>query len=84
MPGNENEPYWFSAKGFGWGWGLPMVWQGWVVYAVFLVLCAVVVVAFPPASRPELFAGCIIFLALLLVGVCWLKGEPPKWRWGGK
>jgi len=22
-------------------------------------------------------------LSLLLVGICWLKGEPPRWRWGG-
>jgi amino acid transporter len=80
----ENEPYWFSSKVFGFGWGLPTAWQGWVVYAIFLVLCAVVAVAFPPSSRPDIFAACILFLAVLLVGVCWLKGEPPRWRWGGK
>ena len=27
--------YWFPAKRYGWGWGLPVRWQGWVVMAVF-------------------------------------------------
>ncbi|HTS17465.1 MAG TPA: hypothetical protein VMP11_07825 [Verrucomicrobiae bacterium] len=22
---------WFRAKRYGWGWGLPCAWQGWVV-----------------------------------------------------
>lgn len=50
--------YWFRAKRYGWGWGLPTAWQGWVVMA--------------------------LFSCLLLVAVCWAKGEPPRWRWGGK
>jgi hypothetical protein len=37
--------YWFPAKRYGWGWGIPSSWQGWLVF--------------------------------------WLKGEPPRWRWGG-
>ena len=31
-------PYWFPAKRYGWGWGPPRVWQGWVVMAVFAIL----------------------------------------------
>ncbi len=23
--------YWFPAKRYGWGWGIPNVWQGWLV-----------------------------------------------------
>ncbi len=34
-----NHPtYWFPAKRYGWGWGLPSVWQGWVVMGIFAVL----------------------------------------------
>jgi hypothetical protein len=25
--------YWFPAKRYGWGWGLPVTWQGWAVLA---------------------------------------------------
>ena len=33
--------YWFPAKRYGWGWGLPSVWQGWVVMGIFAVLLLV-------------------------------------------
>jgi hypothetical protein len=30
----EQSPrYWFAAKRYGYGWGLPLTWQGWLVYA---------------------------------------------------
>jgi hypothetical protein len=74
--------YWFPAKRYGWGWGLPLVWQGWVVLAVF-VLLIVAGAAFLLPSRGQLcFYGYVAVLVLVLVAVCWLKGEPPRWRWG--
>jgi hypothetical protein len=30
--------YWFPAKRYGWGWGFPVTWQGWLALAVFLGL----------------------------------------------
>lgn len=32
--------YWFPAKTFGWGWGLPRTWQGWVVFLVYLLVAS--------------------------------------------
>lgn len=32
--------YWFPAKQYGWGWGLPNAWQGWAVLAGFGLLLA--------------------------------------------
>ncbi len=32
----SRQPYWFPAKTYGWGWGLPVTWQGWVVTAATL------------------------------------------------
>jgi hypothetical protein len=29
---------WFPAKRYGWGWGLPVAWQGWVVLLAWLAL----------------------------------------------
>lgn len=29
MPNGKS--YWFPAKRYGWGWGPPATWQGWVV-----------------------------------------------------
>ena len=34
----DKRTYWFRAKEYGWGWGLPLTWQGWVVFAAFFLL----------------------------------------------
>ena len=75
------EAYWFQARRFGWGWGLPLRWEGWVVYGVF----AVAVVAGPflvsPIKKPVAFHLYLLLVIAALFLVCWLKGEPPRWRW---
>ena len=30
------------------------------------------------------FIAYVFVLTLLLIAVCWVKGEPPRWRWGGR
>lgn len=74
--------YWFPAKRYGWGWGPPATWQGWVVIAVFVVLVLLGLPLFPPER--ELPALLLYFLVLngALFAVCWRTGEPPRWRWG--
>jgi hypothetical protein len=74
--------YWFPAKRYGWGWGPPVTWQGWLVMAVFIGLLVASAVAFPPNRAPGIFIICVVALSALLSLVCWLKGEPPRWRWG--
>jgi len=75
--------YWFRAKKYGWGWGLPLKWQGWVVLAGFFVLLAVGNVWLLSSTKsPALFLGYVLVLTTTLVGICYAKGEPPKWRWG--
>ena len=81
---SESKKFWFPAKRYGWGWGLPTVWQGWAVLVSFAVLLAVGALVFPPGHRQAAFIVYSTLLALLLVAVCWAKGEPPKWRWGGE
>ena len=82
MPQDQN--YWFPAKRYGWGWGIPVTWQGWVVFAAFLVLLIAGVVIVPPQRQPIEFIGYVVILSLVLTGICWWKGEPPRWRWGGE
>ena len=76
--------YWFPAKTFGWGWGLPCAWQGWVVFLSFLALVGLAAMRFPPATEEAGFTVCLMILIALFVLICWLKGEPPRWRWGGR
>jgi len=74
--------YWFPAKKFGWGWGIPDTWQGWIVLAIFFILLLARVFLFPPATGLIPFLAYVTSLSLGLIAVCWLKGEPPRWRWG--
>jgi hypothetical protein len=43
----ENK-YWFPAKRYGYGWGIPNSWQGWVVLVAFVALSVVGSFVFPP------------------------------------
>ena len=74
--------YWFRAKRYGWGWGLPSSWRGWGVLGAFAALSAAAFFAFPPNEKPGALFACIAALTVLLILICWLKGEPPRWRWG--
>jgi hypothetical protein len=74
--------YWFPAKRYGWGWGPSATWQGWSVLAAFVGLLVVGALVLPPNRSLPIFLGYAALLAVALVAVCWLKGEPPRWRWG--
>ena len=75
--------YWFPAKRYGWGWGFPITWQGWAIFVAFLVLLAVGAAVIPKQSLAGFIAYAVVLIALF-AGVCWWKGEPPRWRWGGE
>lgn len=80
----SHDKFWFPAKKYGYGWGLPCTWQGWavlVVYGVFLIAGRYVLKAYGSTSYFILYF-CI--LSVLLIGIVILKGEKPRWRWGDK
>ena len=74
--------YWFPAKRFGWGWSLPITWQGWLVFLVYIALITAALI-FKPEEKLLLYLF-IVVITVMLIAVCWVKGEPPKWRWGKK
>ena len=76
--------YWFAAKRFGWGWGLPATWQGWCVLLVFLALVVIdAVFVLPRYGRIDFYAVLLVFGVGLMI-VCWSTGAPPHWRRGGE
>jgi hypothetical protein len=81
MSDRPTKEIWFPAKRYGWGWGLPCRWQGWVVLGVWVLLLALSACWLLPRHF-RLFQGAVWGLAGLLVAVCWWKGEKPRWRWG--
>jgi len=74
--------YWFPAKRFGWGWGLPIRWQGWVALAIYVAIVIAGAIEFPPARNTSAFAAVVLLSSFLFGLVCWWKGEPARWRWG--
>ena len=78
----EESPYWFPAKRYGWGWGAPSAWQGWVVLLAFVALLSTSAFLFPPGVNTLGLVACTVVLCVALLAVCLLKGEPPAWRWG--
>ena len=81
---NNKNQYWFRAKQYGWGWGLPNTWHGWVVLALFSAMVALIVYFFPPATNLVFFSVGIAIASASLIAVCYVTGEPTKWRWGKK
>ena len=78
----EDTRYWFRAKKYGWGWGTPRVWQGWAVLVVFLLLTVAGIALFPPERHLMALMTYHLVCCAALIGVCYAKGGPPKWRWG--
>jgi CHASE2 domain-containing sensor protein len=69
------ERYWFRAKRHGLGWGLPCSWQGWAFFLAWLATLVMVAISLMP-RRPFLFALTLGAMTLILVAVCYIKGEP--------
>jgi hypothetical protein len=81
MSSPNDHSIWFPAKRYGWGWGLPVAWQGWVVLIGWIVVLTLV--------TPILlihtvlgFIAFVFFMSVLLIAICYAKGETPEWRWG--
>jgi hypothetical protein len=78
----DKTKYWFPAKRYGWGWGLPNCWQGWVVYGVWAA-CLAAGAALLVKDHLGIFIGYTMVLTAIFIIIVVRKGEPPRWRWGG-
>lgn len=78
---DENRRYWFPAKRYGWGWGFPTRWQGWIVMVVWTAGIIVGSLKIAPMNT-TIFLGFMVIMVVVLIGICYATGEPPRWRWG--
>jgi hypothetical protein len=53
-----------------------------VVLAAFAALAVAGFFLFPPNEKPGALFVYFAALTAVLIAICWLKGEPPRWRWG--
>jgi hypothetical protein len=79
MPTNQNK-IWFRAKTYGWG--LPCSWQGWVVMVGFLTLVCGGAFLIESEISLGVWITSVVILTAILIIICFLKGEKPRWRWG--
>lgn len=82
---NSDRDFWFPVKTYGWGWGLPVKWQGWLVLAAYFVLLFGGIAWFTARKSVLALPVYAAVVTTILVVIVYIKGErPAKWRWGGK
>ena len=74
----SDDPEWFAPKRYGFGSGLPIAWQGWVVLGAYMA--AVTSLSFYLQDRPIQLAGAVIPLTVVLMVIC-AKTTRGGWRW---
>jgi len=72
---------WFRPRRYGLGSGLPIAWQGWVVFALFVAAVPTSLV-FAPKPLNLVLVG-IAVAALAVVSAAKTEGGW-RWRWGRK
>lgn len=79
--------YWFKRKLYGWGW-TPVRWQGWLAVGLYIASIFYLLRGLEDSSAysaNDVIVGMVIpvvILTTLLILVCFLKGERPRWQWG--
>lgn len=79
----DEKKYWFPARRYGWGWGAPSTWQGWVALLIYVALMVGGILIWSPVAEGLMYGIYAVLVSLVFVAVCWITGEPPRWRWGG-
>lgn len=82
---NKQNKLWFVSKKYGWGW-TPVTWQGWALVILYVALVAglsfFIGDGFESRAGTTTFVFIVFLLTILLMVVCYAKGETPRWRWG--
>ncbi len=77
--------FWFRRKTYGWGW-TPANIKGWAVVIVFFFIIIGIPVYWLSLGTFDVvpYVALVVFMNILLILLCWFKGEKPKWQWGNK
>lgn len=85
----EKKPtYWFKRRRYGWGW-TPVTAAGWITVLIYLVIIVTAALYLLPEKpeQPSLLSLVTFLLVLLAmtffaIGISYVKGPVPRWRWG--
>ena len=78
--------YWFRRKLYGWGW-TPASWQGWATLATYVLVIFYYFKKIDASAHSGSdtlidFTAPFLIATAVLLGICLIKGEKPKWQWG--
>ena len=79
---------WFRRKTYGWGW-TPSTVEGGLVVVMFLVLLLAnaLRLEIDITTNPvvlKLFFIQTLLISVVFLGICYYKGEKPRFNWGDK
>ena len=79
---------WFRAMRYGWGW-VPATWQGWLTLIIYIAGMVKLYFFFDGALHElvnplAFFIPAAFALTGILIAICYVTGEKPRWRWGDK
>jgi len=72
--------YWFPAKRYGWGWGLPSTWQGWIVLVGYLFLMMTGITIIGPKFNTINYVIYTAVLTAIFIIICWRVHTFGAWR----
>lgn len=80
---------WFHPKKYGYGWGMPAIWQGWVIllgYIAFILYDFLRIDRKSHSASDTLlnFIPQIILASIILFLIVRITSGKPKWHWGKK
>jgi hypothetical protein len=74
-------PEWFAPKRYGFGAGLPISWQGWLVVAIYVAAAVAAAIAF--AGKPLIVIAVLFPLTALMILIAARTTRGGwRWRWG--
>ena len=77
----SDRPEWFEPKRYGYGAGLPIAWQGWLVSLVFVTI--VLGAAWFLSHRPMAMLAIVLAASALLILIAARTTRGGwRWRWG--
>lgn len=84
MPAKPSK-VWFAPKRYGYGSGLPIAWQGWVVLAIYILINSAGVFGLAKMFLdPVAFVAAILIVALIstiILGIICARTTKGGWRW---
>jgi hypothetical protein len=75
---SDQPTFWFPAKRYGWGWGLPVRWQGWLVFAAYAALLYGGIYYLKSQRSPLMLLIYVTALTAVLIVIVAAKGERPQ------